>query len=101
MKIGIPMLVKGLSMIASHVGDISRQPTKILSNVASVSTVVGAGLGSAAYIGGDELHSLIGAWDGASTDQMVAHVAVYVAQAVMGVVSVWAMAKKPGTKIGD
>lgn len=101
MQIGIPMLLKGLSMISSHVVEISKKPTKALSNTASVSTVVGAGLGSAAYLGGSEVHALIDALEGAPTEQMIAHAVVYVVQAILGIVSVWAVGKKPGTKIND
>jgi len=101
MKIGIPMLLKGLNMIASHASEVSEKPSKMVSNVFSTSTAVGSAVGAAALFGGEEVHALIGAWDGASTEQLVAHVVVYVAQAVMGIVGIWAVGKKPGTKIDD
>ncbi len=101
MKIGIPMLLKGLKMVVSHASEIKEKPTKLLSNVASLSTTVGSGLGAATYFGGEEIHSVISTLGVGPTEQQVAHAVVYVAQAVLGLVSLWAVTKKPGTKIDD
>lgn len=101
MQIGIPMILKGVQMIASHVGEMRKSPSKALTNAVAPSTLVGSGLATATYLGGSEIHALIGVAEGATTEQLAAHVAVYVVQAVLGVMSIWAMAKKPGTTIDD
>ena len=95
------MLLKGMKMIVNHASEIKKEPSKLLSNVASLSTTVGSGLGAATYFGGEEIHSIISTLDVGSTEQQVAHAVVYAAQAVLGLVSLWAVTKKPGTKIND
>lgn len=92
---------KGVGKVLDHLYEMRQNPTKFVANLKSPSTVTGTGLGLATWFGGGEIHALIGPIQGASTEELVAHGFVFVAQAVLGLISLWAVGKRPGDRIDD